>query len=121
MDRQQYNNLINFLNTKSYPEDLNNKQKQKFRQQAKFYQTDNQTLYQKNKQQILKVIKREEVETVLYNMHDNPLSGHFKLDATYNRIAEKYYWPSMRKDIQQYVRSCNLCQKERARKKNKLL
>ena len=45
IDRQQYNKLINFLNTKSYPEGLDSKQKQKFRQQAKFYQTDNQTLY----------------------------------------------------------------------------
>ena len=29
------------------------------------------------------VVKKEELETVLYNSHDNLLSGHLKFEATY--------------------------------------
>ena len=32
--------------------------------------------------------------------HDDPLTGHFGIDKTKELVDRKYYWPSLRKDIE---------------------
>ena len=41
--------------------------------------------------------------------HDDPLAGHFGIDKTRELIGRKYYWPSLRKDVEVYVRGCDVC------------
>ena len=41
--------------------------------------------------------------------HDNPLAGHFDIEKTRELIARKYYWLTLRRDIKDYVRRCNIC------------
>ena len=41
--------------------------------------------------------------------HDNPLAGHFGIDKTQELIARKYYWPTLRWDVEAYVKGCNVC------------
>ena len=41
--------------------------------------------------------------------HDDPLAGHFGIDKTKDLIGRKYYWPSLRKDIEAYVKGCDVC------------
>ena len=41
--------------------------------------------------------------------HDDPLAGHFGIDKTRELIGRKYYWPSLRKDVEAYVRGCDVC------------
>jgi hypothetical protein len=57
------------------------------------------------------IITENEKTTVLSAMHDNPTSGHFGIETTYNRIKERYYWKNMKKDIEDYIKSCEICQK----------
>ncbi|GBC29374.2 DDE-type integrase/transposase/recombinase [Rhizophagus irregularis DAOM 181602=DAOM 197198] len=59
----------------------------------------------------LRVIRKYEFEGLMYIAHDHELSGHFGIDATYNRIKDGYYWKGMRKDVEAYVKSCNNCQR----------
>ncbi|GBC33666.2 putative integrase core domain protein [Rhizophagus irregularis DAOM 181602=DAOM 197198] len=59
----------------------------------------------------LKIIRRHEFEGLMYIAHDHELAGHFGIDATYNRIKDRYYWKGMRKDVEAYVKSCNSCQR----------
>ena len=43
-------------------------------------------LYKKNKQEphrLLKVVKVNEVDIILYNLHSDPLAGQFALEETY--------------------------------------
>ena len=47
---------------------------------------------------------------VCKSYHENPTGGHVGQEATYLKIAEKYYWPRMFKHIKKYVASCHLCQ-----------
>jgi hypothetical protein len=42
--------------------------------------------------------------------HDDELAGHFGIDTTYEEIKENYWWKNMRKDIEDYVKSCWKCQ-----------
>ena len=41
--------------------------------------------------------------------HDNPLAGHFGIDKTRELIARKYYWPTLRRDVEAYVKGCDVC------------
>ena len=41
--------------------------------------------------------------------HDDPLAGHFGIEKTRELIGRKYYWPSLRKDAEAYVKGCDVC------------
>lgn len=47
---------------------------------------------------------------ILKESHDLPCSSHGGIAKTTSRIKLRYYWPSMIKDIKQYVRVCEVCQ-----------
>ncbi|CAG8674471.1 12631_t:CDS:1, partial [Ambispora gerdemannii] len=48
-----------------------------------------------------------EVEEVLVNEHSIAITGHFGIEATYNRISQNYYWPKMHLDIENYIKACD--------------
>ena len=41
--------------------------------------------------------------------HDNPLAGHFGINKTRELVGRKGYWPSFRKDVEAYVKGCDVC------------
>ena len=41
--------------------------------------------------------------------HDGVCGGHLGEAATYGRIADKFFWPTMYPDVIQYVKSCAKC------------
>ena len=41
--------------------------------------------------------------------HDNLLADHFGINKTRELIGRKYYWPSLRKDVEAYVKGCDVC------------
>ena len=52
----------------------------------------------------------EAIQTELISRHhDEPLAGHFGIDKTKDLVGRKYYWPSLRKDIEAYVKGCDVC------------
>ena len=46
---------------------------------------------------------------IIGRYHDNPLAGHFGIDKTKDLIGQKYYLPSLRRDIEAYVKGCDIC------------
>ncbi|GFV22597.1 transposon Tf2-11 polyprotein [Trichonephila clavipes] len=42
--------------------------------------------------------------------HDKPIASHFGHFKTYHKIRDAYYFPYMRKFIDQYVSTCHMCQ-----------
>ena len=40
--------------------------------------------------------------------HNNPLAKHFGFDKTKELIDRKYYWLSLRKDVEAYVKGCDV-------------
>ena len=85
------------------------------------YEWEKGVLYRKKEGKRLQVIRRWEMEGVLYMMHDHPISAHFGVKATYEKIKERYYWKGIREDVEVYVKSCNKCQKRNKPKgKNEL-
>ena len=41
--------------------------------------------------------------------HDNSLAGHFSINKTRELIGRKYYWPSLRKDVEAYIKGYHIC------------
>lgn len=48
-------------------------------------------------------------DIVLQLYHDNPLSGHYGRQKTYDRIKTQFSWPDMTKDVENYVKTCYSC------------
>ena len=46
---------------------------------------------------------------VISRHYDDLLAGHFGIDKTRELVGRKYYWPSLRKDVENYVRGCDVC------------
>ncbi|XP_076434617.1 uncharacterized protein LOC143274631 [Babylonia areolata] len=49
--------------------------------------------------------------TVLSLGHDIPMAGHLGVRRTQERVWQHFYWPGMCKDVRQYCRSCDVCQR----------
>ena len=46
---------------------------------------------------------------VISRHYDDPLTGHFGIDKTRELVGQKYYWPSLKKDVENYVRGYYVC------------
>ncbi|KAL6419674.1 hypothetical protein ACFW04_011286 [Cataglyphis niger] len=54
-------------------------------------------------------IPRDRRNDILRQYHDAPTAGHGGVAKTIARIAERFYWPGMFRDIARYVRQCPGC------------
>lgn len=46
---------------------------------------------------------------VLTTLHDSPIEGHLEVQNTYSQIQQLFYWPGLKKAMQEYVKSCDIC------------
>ena len=53
----------------------------------------------------LEIIRSE----VISRHHNDLLIKHFGIDKTRELVGWKYYWPSLRRDVETYVRGCDVC------------
>ncbi|CAI7819033.1 unnamed protein product [Closterium sp. NIES-54] len=58
-------------------------------------------------------------QILLEEFHDVPYAGHFGSNKTLAGIAKYYYWPGMAVDVQQFVTSCDTCQRMKSSKQKK--
>ena len=53
---------------------------------------------------------------VLRLAHEVPMAGHLGVTKTKDRVLQRYYWPGIFKDVAQYCRTCEVCQRSTPRK-----
>ena len=59
-------------------------------------------------------IPRRLRDELLKSYHDCIAGGgHQGFERTYAALRNKYYWPSMYENIQQYVKTCEVCQQSK--------
>ena len=51
------------------------------------------------------VVRRELLEV----NHNNPFIGHFSISKIVESIQRKYFWPELRRDVKDYVKTCLIC------------
>src|SRR5205807_1061462 len=124
MNLDRYQQLYNYLESEILPDDLTKYQQKQIMNQSRFFEIRHHLLYKKNRkdsQQPLRVIKWTEVEPILYMMHKHPTAGHLGTNAMFYKIAERYYWDQMYRDIKEYVKTCEECQKRLISKRVRIL
>jgi transposase InsO family protein len=63
----------------------------------------------------------EEKGKTLQEFHQSPTGGHLGMNRTFQRIKLYTSWPGMKQEIENYVRHCETCQKNKiTQRKNKL-
>ena len=45
--------------------------------------------------------------------HDSKIAGHYRTYKTIVRVRANFYWPKMDENITEYVRSCDVCQRNK--------
>lgn len=77
----------------------------------------NNTLFRlsKNKHELTSEFSWKEViptecrETIIQENHSEPTAGHMGIFKTYRRLALRFYWPGMYKDVVKFIGSCEKC------------
>ena len=46
---------------------------------------------------------------VLQSRHDDPTAGHYGVARTRELVTRSFWWPGLKKDVEQFVRSCDTC------------
>ncbi len=105
MNKENYQTIIQEVN--KYPEKYKLKE-------GKLYKL------KPNKKELL-VIRRNEIEPILFLAHEHLLSGYFGLETTLTKLKERYYWPKIRNNIKSYLQTCDQYQRcEKTTDKNEL-
>ena len=65
----------------------------------------NGILYHKGLLYVLEIIQTELISKHQHNL----LVGHFSIEKILKLIAQKYYWPMLCHDVDNYVKGCNVC------------
>ncbi len=50
---------------------------------------------------------------ILKGTHDSPFTGHLGVTRTFDRIRKRFFWPNMRKSVENYIRECDTCVKRK--------
>ena len=113
MEQQQIDLVKQYLQKLKLPEGITPEQKTYLQKKAHCYTIYKDTLYRYNTDNgiIRKVLNKQEAEEIMYSYHQHPLGGHLAYNNTLHKIASRYYWDNMTKDIMEYVKKCHRCQK----------
>ena len=111
MNNKTYQDLINYLTTLTYPTDYDEQRKTHLRKNSTQYFVKNHTLYRRNKKGNLRVVLQDQVEPILFHIHRDVTGAHLGIDAVFEKVKERYYWPQMFEDVRNYVRTCDVCQR----------
>jgi len=79
-----------------------------------FFQDDDGVLYRRRlKGEPQMIVPETLVHEVIMLNHDPVYVAHPGTKWTHDLIALQYWWPDMRKAIEDYVRKCDLCQRRK--------
>ena len=46
---------------------------------------------------------------ILHQCHEVAIAGHYGADKTLAKVLDRWYWPTVRRDVQNFVRNCPRC------------
>lgn len=61
----------------------------------------------------LLVIPKSLVTKTLKSYHESLMGGHTGISRTIHKLQNKYYWDTLRKDTEQFIKSCTQCQQNK--------
>jgi transposase InsO family protein len=129
MDPDLHYGLVRFLSDDKIPDTIDQETQRLVKKTSHLYTLNKSTLFKleesrqgtldpsrgRQHRNLRHVIPRHQMYSTLHNLHDHHLAGHQGQINTYQRAIENYYWPGMKDDIVEYVRSCKTCQQRQRR------
>ena len=55
------------------------------------------------------VVPKALLKTVLEQLHDSPVGGHFGVAKALAKVREKFFWPKCRQFVEEWCRKCDTC------------
>ena len=105
-DERPYKASINSMRLRLQELQETDSKAQELRQQkANSYEKINDILHHQSLPFVPKAIRTE----LISRHHNDPLAGHFGIEKTRELLARKYYWPTLRHDVEAYVKGCDVC------------
>src|SRR6266540_1719465 len=80
------------------------------------YQLDEGTLVLKD-QKYRRIVPRSQYYPLMYTFHNDPTARHLGYKKVLQKLSERYYWPGMAKDVNQYIAACYQCQMKKPMQK----
>jgi len=59
------------------------------------------------------IASKENQQKIVKEMHECPIGGHQGVQRTYERLKLYVTWPGMFHDVEEYIRKCEVCQKNK--------
>ena len=111
MDPELYYGLVRYLANGNIPVGLAKETQWMIKKISNHFEVQRTILYRIDRDIKRIVATPQERSKILKLTHDDPLGGHQGQQNTFEQISRTHYWPEMRKDVRNYVRTCDLRQK----------
>ena len=109
---------IDTINIPILPSNYNNLQWHKIRTMLKFIFKDSGITLNVYKNHVINPSK-DEIQKIISEYHASVTSGHIGIQKTVAKIKEKYYWPTIFSDTENFIKNCDSCQRNKlVRRKN---
>lgn len=87
------------------------------RRMAQYLKGNSSSICEDFKMCVVKDVRRvegkDEKKIILNDFHILPTSGHAGIRRMVNNIKRYYYWPSIEKDVTEYISKCDKCKKQK--------
>ena len=112
-DDSDFQGIIHYLQTGQYPDLLNREEKSIFQHQVAPYCLIRGVLFRMGADDKLRrCLEVQYRRPVMRALHEGPAGGHFAAVSTMERIRTAgYWWPHLNRDVKEFVRSCDPCQR----------
>jgi len=58
-------------------------------------------------------------DRIISELHDNDIAGHRGVNATRNALRQRFYWPKMHIDVQNFINNCEVCDVNKSNRRAK--
>jgi hypothetical protein len=109
---EELKNVRKFLTSLERPEGMTDKSFESFRRFALEFLVEGGWLFRRAKSGMPPkrvVWKEEEQKNIMQQLHEE--SGHRGKKGTYEKIALRYWWKGLYRDVEKWVKTCEECQK----------
>ena len=109
----EYQDVIDYLMKSRYPDRMSHEEKEIFQRKVAPYTLIRGILFKLGADDILKrCLEPPDQKKVTRSLHAGSSGGHFAFVSTVNRIRSAgYWWPYIHRDVRNFVRSCDQCQR----------
>ncbi|PQE34126.1 retrotransposon nucleocapsid protein [Rutstroemia sp. NJR-2017a WRK4] len=107
--------IARYLTTLKRPRDLSSEEFLKFKKEALTFSVRDSKLFKvhgKGKPPTLVVGNYEDQVDVMHRVHSS--FGHKGVESTYRKVADRFWWKDLFKDVRKFVQTCSRCQHRRS-------